>query len=248
MAKDEDEFEEMYVSDDDFEDQIEQFRTSKKDIVKFCVGYTGIGKTTSIRHCFDLGVSKEAHINTGKKELVFPTFLDGYQAKDIQKFDLSTRIAAVCTTLEEKHPELRKYFPSEDFVTIKLYSSEEFLNDTTQYQDNQTHINNEKDFNSVYGYDWTLKNTKNGTLVNNGVMYSTTNDGKYIPIGSAIPQTTPEKERQYTPYNNFKECIFDKVGENIDTANKGQLVMKMDNNQLLELFKTINFFSPFSKT
>ena len=57
VAKDEDEFEEMYVSDDDFEDQIEQFRTSKKDIVKFCVGYTGIGKTTSIRHCFDLGAS-----------------------------------------------------------------------------------------------------------------------------------------------------------------------------------------------
>lgn len=143
------------------------------------------------------------------------------------------------------HPELRKYFPSEDFVTIKLYSSEEFLNDTTQYQDNQTHINNEKDFNSVYGYDWTLKNTKNGTLVNNGVMYSTTNDGKYIPIGSAIPQTTPEKERQYTPYNNFKECIFDKVGENIDTANKGQLVMKMDNNQLLEnIFQKVCSLSP----
>ena len=121
VAKDEDEFEEMYVSDDDFEDQIEQFRTSKKDIVKLCVGYTGIGKTTSIRHCFDLGLSKEAHINTCKKELVFPTFLDGYQAKDIQKFDLSTRIAAVCTTLEEKHPELRKLLKTQE-------GKEEFYN------------------------------------------------------------------------------------------------------------------------
>lgn len=106
-AQNNDEFEEFYVSDSDFEKQIESFRTSRTNMVKFCVGYTGIGKTTSIRHCFGLGVSKEASQYTDKKELVFPTFLDGYQLDDIKRFDLSLRIAAVCTELEERHPELR---------------------------------------------------------------------------------------------------------------------------------------------
>ena len=135
-----------------------------------------------------------------------------------------------------------------NIAPIKAITVEDFrksLEEQINLQYFNLHPELRKDFNSVYGYDWTLKNTKNGTLVNNGVMYSTTNDGKYIPIGSAIPQTTPEKERQYTPYNNFKECIFDKVGENIDTANKGQLVMKMDNNQLLEnIFQEVCSLSP----
>lgn len=117
MAKDEKEFEEIYVMDKDFEDQIEVFRNSYIDMVKFCVGYTGIGKTTSIRHCFNLGVSREVHINSEKRELVFPTFLDGYQIDNIERFDLSKRISAVCTELEVRHPELRELLKTQDGKT-----------------------------------------------------------------------------------------------------------------------------------
>ncbi len=117
VAKDEREFEKIYVTDEDFENQIEVFRNSYTDMIKFCVGYTGIGKTTSIRHCFGLGVSREAHINSEKGELIFPTFLDGYQIDDIKKFDLSKRISAVCTELEVRHPELRKFLKTEDGKT-----------------------------------------------------------------------------------------------------------------------------------
>ncbi len=110
------------MSDDDFEKQIERFRTSETDMAKFCVGYTGIGKTTSLRHCFDLGVSNEAHINTLRKEVIFPTFLDGYQISDMEKFDLSARIAAVCTKLEEENPNLRNVLKTDegkkDFYTF----------------------------------------------------------------------------------------------------------------------------------
>lgn len=113
VAKNKEEFEELYVPDEDFESQIERFRNSQTNMAKFCVGYTGIGKTTSIRHCFGLGISNEAYVNKTKKELVFPTFLDGYQISDINKFDLSTRIAAVCTSLEEIHPELRELMKTE---------------------------------------------------------------------------------------------------------------------------------------
>ncbi len=117
VAKDEKEFEEIYVADEDFENQIKVFRNSYTDMIKFCVGYTGIGKTTSIRHCFELGISREVHINSEKGELVFPTFLDGYQTDNIQKFDLSKRISAVCTELEIRHPELRELLKTEDGKT-----------------------------------------------------------------------------------------------------------------------------------
>ena len=87
----------MYVSDNDFEAQIKEFLESEKNKIKFCVGYTGIGKTTSIRHCFDLGVSNEVYMNEKEKELVFPTFLDPYQKGDMGGFDLSSRVASVCS-------------------------------------------------------------------------------------------------------------------------------------------------------
>ena len=114
IAKDKEEFENIYVSDNDFEEQIKRFRNSETNMAKFCVGYTGIGKSTSIRYCFGLGVSNEASFDLQKKEVVFPTFLDGYQVEDIKRFDLAGRIAAVCTGLEEKHPELRKLLQSVD--------------------------------------------------------------------------------------------------------------------------------------
>lgn len=145
------------------------------------------------------------------------------------------------------HPELRKYFPSGDFLTINLYGSEEFLEDTTMYQETQTMMTDERDFIGSYGYEWAQENTKNGSLINQGKLYSMTSDGTYVPYASAIPtqNQTAEKERNYTPYNNFNNCVFDKVGENIDTANKGQLVMKMDNNQILEnVFQEVCSLSP----
>jgi hypothetical protein len=106
IAKDDIEFEKLYIHDNDFEEQINRFKASESDVVKFCVGYTGIGKTTGIRHCFGLGISNQACFDTVNKTIVFPTFLDGYQVKDMQKFDLPARIAAVCTGLKNKHPEL----------------------------------------------------------------------------------------------------------------------------------------------
>lgn len=121
IAKNKEEFESMYINDRDFEFQIKNFKGSVIHMAKFCVGYTGIGKTTSIRYCFCLGVSNEAIINTERKELVFPTFLDGYQLKDIQKFNLSIRIAAVCTQLEEIYPDLRELMKTDS-------GKEEFYN------------------------------------------------------------------------------------------------------------------------
>lgn len=108
------EFEEMYVPDGDFEKELNDFLKLHSNSMKFCVGYTGIGKSTSIRHCLELGVSNVARLNTksrcapNKYMVIFPTFLDGARRILGDKFDFIGRIASVCTSLEEKHPELRE--------------------------------------------------------------------------------------------------------------------------------------------
>lgn len=121
IAKDDKEFEEIYVHDYDFEGQLKRFKESKTDVVKFCVGYTGIGKTTGIRHCLGLGISNEACFDSANKTIVFPSFLDGYQVKDMDKFDLPARIAAVCTGLKREHPELGRLLKTDE-------GKEEFYN------------------------------------------------------------------------------------------------------------------------
>lgn len=105
-------FEEMYIPDPDFEWQIDTFLNSVGSMAQFCVGYTGIGKSTTIRHCFKLGVSTTPTINVpskltqGKRMIIFPTFLNGhFQSKD-RPFDLCPRVSSVCTVLENAHPEL----------------------------------------------------------------------------------------------------------------------------------------------
>lgn len=108
------EFEEMYVHDDNFERELYSFLQVYRNSTKFCVGYTGIGKTTSIRHCLELGVSNvtrlktKSRCNPEKRIVVFPTFLDGARRRVGDTFDLIGRVAAVCTSLEREHPQLRE--------------------------------------------------------------------------------------------------------------------------------------------
>lgn len=98
-------FENMYVNDEEFEDEIMKFTKAETHTIRFCVGYTGIGKSTTIRHCFGLGMESGAFVCPQKKEVIFPSFFDGYQ--DIANFNLSIRIAAVCTMLENLYPDLK---------------------------------------------------------------------------------------------------------------------------------------------
>lgn len=101
------EFEELYVDDLETEREINEFRFQEMNDTNFFVGYTGIGKSTCIRHCFELGIKKKPIINSKQNEIVFPTFLDGFNAIENPRFDLTKRISAVCTEIEEKYPDLR---------------------------------------------------------------------------------------------------------------------------------------------
>lgn len=114
VPKNDKEFEEMYVHDEAFEKELYDFLQMFSSSMKFCVGYTGIGKTTSIRHCLNLGVSTVTRLGTKSLRsptqymVIFPTFLDGAMRPDGDTFDFAGRIASVCKSLEEQHPELRK--------------------------------------------------------------------------------------------------------------------------------------------
>lgn len=114
LPKSDKEFEEMYVNDKDFEKELYDFLELYSNSMKFCVGYTGIGKTTSIRHCLELGISTVPRLETrsrhssSKYMVIFPTFLDGARQQPGDTFDFIGRVASVCTSLEEKHSELLK--------------------------------------------------------------------------------------------------------------------------------------------
>lgn len=107
IAKNKEEFEKIYVTDVDFENKLEDFRNSVSSMAAFCVGYTGIGKTTSIRHCFGLGVKKIAVYNEERKELIFPAFYDGHNLEIDFSEDLAKKIGAVCSFLEQENPDLK---------------------------------------------------------------------------------------------------------------------------------------------
>ncbi len=114
IARNKEEFRKIYVNDSDFEEKIEDFRNSIGNMAAFCVGYTGIGKTTSIRYCFDLGVKNVPVYIADRKELIFPSFFDGHNnlETDISE-DLASKILAVCSFLERKNPDLKRHMRTE---------------------------------------------------------------------------------------------------------------------------------------
>lgn len=112
IAKSDKAFEKIYVTDTDFEDKINQFRNSVGCLAAFCIGYTGIGKTTTIRHCFNLGIKNTPVYNEERKELVFPAFFDGHNLETNDSEDLAKKISAMCTFIEKDNPELKKYMRS----------------------------------------------------------------------------------------------------------------------------------------
>lgn len=129
------------------------------------------------------------------------------------------------------HPELQQYY-EKNFVDIKLYAAESF---ETDIQAQKLNITNNS-------YDSWISEVKTGTKNVNGTLYANEN-GKYVPIGSAIPKK--DSQTSFTPLLNFTTCIFDRVGENIDTNNKGEIVYKPQPNSILEnVFQEVCFLSP----
>lgn len=135
IAINNDDFNKMYIPDPEFESKIQSFLLSINSAAQFCVGYTGIGKTTSIRHCLNLGISSVPTLTTSskltenKRMVIFPTFLDNYVPTAEEHFNLSSRISAVCTAMEKEHPELLETYKT--FDGLKAFYS--FIQNHTPY-------------------------------------------------------------------------------------------------------------------
>lgn len=114
VARNKEEFESVYVHDGLFEKKIDDFRKSVGNMAAFCVGYTGIGKTTSIRYCFGLGTKNISVYNERRKELVFPAFFDGHNLETNPSEDLAKKISGVCSFVERENPDLKPYMRSEE--------------------------------------------------------------------------------------------------------------------------------------
>lgn len=128
ISKTDKEFDDVYVHDIDFENSMNSFLNSKISMARFCVGYTGIGKTTSIRYCLGLKTKKTPFLNLNNKMVVFPTFLDGYRLEEMKKFDISKRVASVCRKFEIEYPDLREYMKTKE-------GKEEFYNFILDHND-----------------------------------------------------------------------------------------------------------------
>lgn len=109
IPKNDVEFEEVYVHDYEFEQKIEDFRNSVGNMASFCVGYTGIGKSTSVRYCFGIGIKNVSCYNMERKELVFPAFFDGHNLENDFSQDLAKKISGCCSFIEKENPDIKQY-------------------------------------------------------------------------------------------------------------------------------------------
>ena len=107
------ELREIYVSDESFEADIDDFRRSLSSSTKYCVGYTGIGKSTSIRFCFNLTPNDyRAKLDHSRHEVLLPVMLDAFKrtsSANSASIKLTERISATCTYLLEQFPKTKDY-------------------------------------------------------------------------------------------------------------------------------------------
>lgn len=129
VAQSDEQFYKMYVTDSDSERVIKTFLMTLDDSAAFYIGFTGIGKTTTLRYCLRLGIKdvsnllldttiniNDREVKTGKRTIVFPTFANGIYSNGNSQYDigLPERVQGVCAALEKEHPGLNDLFMSLD--------------------------------------------------------------------------------------------------------------------------------------
>lgn len=159
IAKSKEEFEKIYVKDVSFENKLEDFRNSVGSTAAFCVGYTGIGKTTSIRHCFGLGIKNVVVYNEERKELVFPAFFDGHNIETDFSEDLAKKIGAVCSFLERENPDLKLHLRTKTGLKELVKFIQETKPEIIEV-DHLDLINMSEEDETRYKLDYEIKNHK----------------------------------------------------------------------------------------
>lgn len=110
------------VADEKTEEALKELLHEAMDSITVLIGYQGIGKSTDIRHSYQI-MNDAIKLDKEHSTVIFPSFfrgvVSGISTKDVSavfsdiRNDLAKKICAVCEALEDEIPDLISNFTSE---------------------------------------------------------------------------------------------------------------------------------------
>lgn len=152
-----------YISDGETEETLQDILSDPMDSISILVGYQGIGKSTDIRHSYQI-MNEAIKLDAEHRAIIFPSFFKGYVLGTVRnddsmfitdmRLELAKKIAAICMAIEEEVPEIINEFNSEEgknkFLDFLKLTNPKSLVDITTLQD----ISTEQKINNAYLNDY----------------------------------------------------------------------------------------------
>lgn len=140
-----------YIPDVETETALKNILSEPMDSISALVGYQGIGKSTDIRHSYQI-MNEVPKFDLEHSTIIFPSFFKGFvlggqiensalNLSDI-RYELAKKISVICEGLEEEVPELLTDFMSEEgkdrfLEFIKLTNPKALVNILSVKQENR---------------------------------------------------------------------------------------------------------------
>lgn len=112
-----------YVLDDAIEFALKELLVEQMDSISALIGYGGMGKSTDIRHCYQI-MNNSIRLDKRNKTIIFPSFFKGNVSGEMSvnptniyndvRLEISKRIESVCQAIEEDIPDLADEFETEE--------------------------------------------------------------------------------------------------------------------------------------
>lgn len=106
-----------HIPDSLTEKKLKDLVEEPMDSINAFIGYKGMGKTTDIKHSYQISNSA-VKLDNNKKVIFFPVFCKNFVTMDISyEFvveDITKRISSICSAMEDEIPELREDFVSDE--------------------------------------------------------------------------------------------------------------------------------------
>lgn len=107
------EINQFHIPDTDAEKKLKDLLVAPMDYLAVFIGYKGMGKTTDIKHTYQISNSAIL-LDSNHNTIFFPIFCKSFVTNaltiDFIMEDLTKRISSVCETLEDSCPQLRNEF------------------------------------------------------------------------------------------------------------------------------------------
>lgn len=116
------ELNQYYVSDDKTEFSLKELLVENVDSITALIGYGGIGKSSDIRHSYQI-MNNSIKLDRKNKTIIFPSFFKGNVPGEMSvntteiyndiRLEVSKRIESVCQAIEEDLPDLADEFETD---------------------------------------------------------------------------------------------------------------------------------------